>query len=98
LVSVSPDLVAGLKAVPTNRSKKVGRRRRERSKADLVRELLSGEAPYEMNKTQLAGEVGYTHSSSLSRIKNFDSLWSQNELKLAAKRRESQKRMVPSRG
>jgi hypothetical protein len=65
-----------------------------RSKADRVREILTGEVPYGKSKTDLAYEVGYTHSASLKRVKNFDRLWSENDEKLSQLRAEGAKRMT----
>lgn len=77
----------------TPRTKPLQRGMRTRSKADRVRELLSGATPYERNKSDLAAEVGYTHQSALARVKNFRHLWAENERKLAHLRAESQRRM-----
>lgn len=73
------------------------RKRSDRSKADQVRERLSGKSPYEGTKSELASEVGYTHPAALARVKNFDNLWSENERKLAVQRAESRKRMAAPR-
>ena len=70
-------------AMRPSKPKRKVRKERKRSVADHVRELLTGDAPYEKNKTQLAAEVGYTHPSSLASVKNFANLWSENERKLA---------------
>jgi hypothetical protein len=72
------------------------RQPRARSKADQVRELLSGTRPYEKSKSELAADVGYTHSSALAHVKNFANLWSENERKLAVRRAQSESRMIPT--
>lgn len=83
----------------SSRSREVKPRRGpHRSKADHVRELLSGEAPYEKNKSELSAEVGYTHPSSLASVKNFQNLWLENERKLAAAQAVRAKRMVSAHG
>lgn len=69
------------------------RQARNRSKADKVREILSGSEPFERTKTELARQAGYTDVASLANVKNFDNLWSENERKRAGVKAERERRM-----
>lgn len=69
-------------------------KQRGRSKADLVRSVLSGNDPYEGSKRNLAAQVGYTHQASLDRVRGFKNHWEENERKLAERRAIAQKRMT----
>lgn len=82
---------------PTKAPKVPARRpKRERPKADRVRELLGGNLPYEKSKRELASQVGYSHQSALARVKNFESLWAENERRLAQRKAERQRHLKHS--
>lgn len=76
------------------RSRGVRPTRPEQSKADLVRKILSAPDPFEGKKSTLAARVGYTHVSSLARVKNFKALWQRNEDALARARAQRAKSMA----
>lgn len=65
----------------------------KRSKADRVRDLLTGPTPYVGTKSELAAKVGYTHPASLAHVKKFDYLWAENERNLARERAEREKKL-----
>lgn len=89
-----PSAKRGNRSGSTTKGRAPRRKPGTRTRGNRVRELLSGEAPYEGTKTELAAAVGYTHPSALRNVKNFKHLWSENERRLAARRAERERRMI----